>query len=678
MKRLSTIVLALLLAVGAVGATPRKKVAVVLSGGGAKGTAHISALRVIEEAGIPVDIVVGTSMGSIIGGLYSIGYTTAQLDSIVTSLDWGTLLSDRSERSTLNFMQKRQQETYALSLPLTKNVKDLTSGGFVKGKNIYNKFIELTEGYHHIKDFNKFPRPFACVAFDIVKGKEIVFHGGELATAMRASMSIPAAFAPVHLDSLVLVDGGMVNNYPVDIAKAMGADIVIGVDVQSKFIKQENLKSVGNVAAQILNVLVSNKFEENKKLTDVYIHIPIKGFTAASFTTAAIDSIMKLGDIHSHAKWDELVALKERIGKDEPETDIPIPPFQMPDTIEAYTPLLTNLDSIGMPNERGSLNLGVRFDTEELAALIVNANIQLKNNQKSEVAITARLGERTYGRLNYAFNPGKETKVDLSYELQHGNLNYNYNGTRLYSTTSLLNKIKLSFSSTWKKKFKVDFGAFYEHYNYKTIMISSKNEAIPNIQKKESLITYYATLQFNSYNKQSYPTQGSRVDMEYELITNNFVTYKGEAPISALSAQWESAIALNDRLTILPSIYGRVLLYKELPFSKTNFLGGEAHERYSPHQMAFSGIGGIEMVSPSIAVARLRVQQRIDKSYYALLNMNYAYCTDVMKNIDFGDNLFGGSVGAGYNSVLGPIEASLGYANRTSKVNFFLNVGYYF
>ena len=143
---------------------PRKKVGVVLSGGGAKGMAHIGALKVIEEAGIPIDYVVGTSMGSIIGGLYSIGYTPEQMDSMVRRQDWSFLLSDKIPRSEQNMAEREASEKYVFSLPFGKNAKTQAVGGLIKGQNLANLFSELTVGYHDSIDFNKLPIPFACVS----------------------------------------------------------------------------------------------------------------------------------------------------------------------------------------------------------------------------------------------------------------------------------------------------------------------------------------------------------------------------------------------------------------------------------------------------------------------------------------------------------------------------------
>ena len=154
----------------------RKKVGLVLSGGGAKGMAHIGVLKIIEEVGIPVDYVVGTSMGSIIGGLYAIGYTPEQMDSMVRNQDWSFLLSDRILRKDMNMMEREADEKYVISVPFSKTAIQNVTGGLIKGQNIANLFSELTLGYHDSINFSKLPIPYACVSENIVKGEEYVFH----------------------------------------------------------------------------------------------------------------------------------------------------------------------------------------------------------------------------------------------------------------------------------------------------------------------------------------------------------------------------------------------------------------------------------------------------------------------------------------------------------------------
>ena len=292
----------------------RKKVGVVLSGGGAKGMAHIKALKVIEEAGIPIDYIAGTSMGAIVGGLYAIGYTTEQLDSMVRKQDWTFLLSDRIKRSAMSLTDRERSEKYTVSIPFTKTPKDAAAGGLMKGQNLANLFSDLTVGYHDSIDFNKMPIPFACVSENVVNGDEIVFHNGVLATAMRASMAIPGVFTPVRIDSMVLVDGGMKNNYPVNVAKAMGAEVIIGVDVQDKLRTANELNTAPDILLQIIDLTTQKNYEQNVAATDVYIKVNVKGYSAASFTPNALDTLTNRGEEAAQEKWSELLKLKKKIG----------------------------------------------------------------------------------------------------------------------------------------------------------------------------------------------------------------------------------------------------------------------------------------------------------------------------------------------------------------------------
>ena len=191
----------------------RKKVGVVLSGGGAKGMAHIGVLKVLEKAGIPVDIVTGTSMGSIIGGLYAIGYNANSLDSMVRVQDWDYVITDKEDLRNQSLSDWQKQNTYFFTTGITLGEKDMNAGGIIKGKNLAELFNQLCVGFTDSLDFTRdLPIPFACAATDIITNDEVDFHSGRLPQAMRASMAIPAAFSPVRLGDKVLVDGGLKNN----------------------------------------------------------------------------------------------------------------------------------------------------------------------------------------------------------------------------------------------------------------------------------------------------------------------------------------------------------------------------------------------------------------------------------------------------------------------------------
>jgi len=296
----------------------RKKVAVVLSGGGAKGMAHIGVLKVLEKAGIPVDIITGTSMGSIIGGLYAIGYNANALDSMVRVQDWSYVITDREDMRRQSLSDWKKQYTYLYSTGLTFGKRDMNAGGFIKGKNLAELFQQLCTGYTDSLDFTRDLRiPFACVATNIIDNSEVDFHSGRLPQAMRASMAIPAAFSPVRIGDMVLVDGGLKNNYPADIARQMGADIIIGVTVQGPPKVAENMGGTMSILSQIIDVNCKNKYDENLAFTDLHLQVDTKGYGSASFSQAAIDTLIRRGEELAMRHWDDIIALKNRIGVDE-------------------------------------------------------------------------------------------------------------------------------------------------------------------------------------------------------------------------------------------------------------------------------------------------------------------------------------------------------------------------
>ena len=283
MKRLCIFLFALLFILPE-GMGQRKKVGLVLSGGGAKGVAHIGVLKVLEEAGIPIDYISGTSMGAIIGGLYAVGYDAKTLDSLVRVQDWTSLLSDKVSRNYLPFYKKRSTEKYLFSLAFSGRDGFKLPAGFVEGNSIYNLFSDLTVGYHDSISFRDLPIPFACVAANMVDGSEVVMDSGVLPLAMRASMAIPGAFEPVYLDGMLLVDGGISNNFPVDVAKDMGAEITIGVDLSTGLKDVEGLDNITGMVNQLVAFMGMQNYQKNKESVDLYLNPGLQGYSAASFT----------------------------------------------------------------------------------------------------------------------------------------------------------------------------------------------------------------------------------------------------------------------------------------------------------------------------------------------------------------------------------------------------------
>lgn len=284
------------------------KVGIVLSGGGAKGLAHIGALKVIEESGVKIDYIAGTSMGAIVGALYASGYSAIELDSIFKSTDFPKLIEDDVPRSAKTFYEKDDSERYALALPFD-NFKISFPQAISGGQNIYNELVRLLFHVKDVNDFKKLPIPFLCIATNVETGEEVLLDGGYLPEAIMASGTFPSLFELAEIDGKILVDGGVVNNYPIDQVKAMGADIVIGVDVQHDLAKRESLSSATEILLQINNYRTVNDMKEKSQRTDVYIRPNIEDFSVVDFEKR--HDIITSGEEAANEKITELSKLAQ-------------------------------------------------------------------------------------------------------------------------------------------------------------------------------------------------------------------------------------------------------------------------------------------------------------------------------------------------------------------------------
>lgn len=244
------------------GQASRPKIGLVLGGGGARGSAHVGVLKVLEELHIPIDYIAGNSMGAIVGGLYASGMTPDQIGHELKTIDWDDVFNDAPPRPERSFRRKRDDDLYLVKAKLGFNEGKVDFPlAYIQGQKFDLQLSRLTLQAAHIQDFNKLPIPFRAVASDIETGKEVVLQSGELARAIRASMAVPGAFNPVEINGKLLVDGLVANNVPVNVARAMGADIVIVVDVGSGLFKREQIKGALDVVGQLTNILSERNVE---------------------------------------------------------------------------------------------------------------------------------------------------------------------------------------------------------------------------------------------------------------------------------------------------------------------------------------------------------------------------------------------------------------------------------
>src|SRR5687768_13607591 len=270
----------------------RPRIGVTLSGGGAKGLAHIGILKAIDSAGLPVNYISGTSMGSIIGSLYAIGYSAADIEKAARKIDWDILLSNQSSLRSLLIEEKSEYGKYAVELPWQDHFFRLPTG-VLEAEELWLKFAEMYFPVYNIKDFSQFSIPFRCIAADISNGDAVALDSGEIITAIRASMAIPSLFTSVNYQGRKLIDGGVVRNFPVRDVRYMGADYVIGSNVALGLLPKEK---VNNALQVLMQIAFFKESEDNKKevlATDMYIAHPIENFNAGSFSRA--EELLEIG-----------------------------------------------------------------------------------------------------------------------------------------------------------------------------------------------------------------------------------------------------------------------------------------------------------------------------------------------------------------------------------------------
>ncbi len=289
----------------------RPRIGLVLSGGGARGAAHIGVLKVLEENRIPVDAIAGTSMGAVVGGLYASGLSAADIEKVMTSVDWQDAFRDRPARKDLNFRRKLEDQNYLVKFPLgVKGRRFRLPRGLVQGQKLTQILRGLTLPVAQIQDFDQLGIPFRAIATDIVTGDRVVIDHGDLTTAMRASLSAPGVFAPVESEGRMLVDGGLSSNLPVDVAREMGVDVLIVVDCGFPLLERGKLDSVATVSQQMLAILIRhNTTEQRKSLTDrdVLIDPALGDFSSLDFTDHA--RAMRIGEEAARGATEKLVAL---------------------------------------------------------------------------------------------------------------------------------------------------------------------------------------------------------------------------------------------------------------------------------------------------------------------------------------------------------------------------------
>lgn len=377
----------------------RPKIGVTLSGGGAKGLAHLGILKAIDSAGLKVDYITGTSMGAIIGGLYAVGYSADTLIKISSSVDWDILLRNQANLRSLFMEEKEEASKYVVELPWINHRFNLSTG-LIEGQELWLKFSELFFPVYNIKDFSRFSIPFRCISTDVGSGEAVVMQRGEIITAIRSSMAIPSVFTAVDDENCRLVDGGITRNFPVKDVKEMGADFVIGSNVAAGLLPSDKVRNVFQILLQVAFFRESEDARKEVPLCDIYIPFNLENYSMGSFSDA--EKILSIGIEEGRKLYPRLKRLADSLNALYGEQ--PNPSDRLP-KVENLT--FSSVEVSGLEKTSRSFfmhtmdfNTGVPYSAKELASKVRRA-----------------FGTRYYRRITYSIRPREDGTCHIAFNV---------------------------------------------------------------------------------------------------------------------------------------------------------------------------------------------------------------------------------------------------------------------
>ena len=706
----------------------RPTVALVLAGGGAKGASHIGVMKYLEDKGIPIDFVAGTSMGGLMGGLYAMGYSATEIDSIVRSIDWNVMMSDNIPLDFYTYTRKMYKGTYVVDIPFTRLdfLKSLPSG-VMYGLNVYNMLSALSVGYQQKMSFLDLPTPYCCVATEIVSQTEKHWTEGSMIDAMRSTMSIPGYFMPVRVDSMILSDGGTKNNFPTDVAVAAGADIIIGVEMTMPrdYQKVNNVADILIQTAQYSGGLEAHN--RNVKNTTVYITPDISGFGMLSFGSEEIavlinrgyreaakhereiDSIAQLvgqgGRILHNKKAInsadqkvkitdvdlEGVSLKEeeylgrkvriRLGEYYGKQDFELFQSIIYGTM-AFSQVTYRLEDDGVDGYRlvfkcekrplNSIGIGLRADSQDWFALLLNGGFGRNRIFGSLFDVTLRLSMSPYLKVEWYYLPKRGLKFGISaktlYRTLIGTVDHSYDFQ--YCERLWHNEARAYIASTRWSQMNLLAGARIEYMPYYMI-ISPDNISSGTTWSWKNYYHYvYMRFTFDNENTRYFPDRGLRVtaSYDYDLLNTHFA-----------AAGIHGVIPVCKFFSIIASANGRYIFGESDRNSyMNNYVGGIMSGRYYEQQVPFIGYNAVSDRKNLLTVADLELRFKFAKKCYLSAIGAAMHDGNSLEEMKSQHPVFAAGLQFGYNSKFGPFLANLHWNSTFNKVGFYLSAGYDF
>ena len=717
------------------------KVGLVLSGGGAKGMAHIGVLKVIDSLGIQIDYVAGTSMGAMIGSLYAAGYTGKQIDSIYNTLDFDDIISDNLPREAKTFHEREISEKYAITLPFDDFKLKLPSA-ISRGQNIYNLLTKLILHVSDVEDFSKLPIPFFCMATDVETGNSIILNKGNLGQAVMASSALPTLFQPVTINNQILIDGGVANNYPIDELKAKGLDVIIGVDVQDDLATRKNLNSAPEILLQINNYRTIRDMKLKSEKTDVYIKPDIKDFNVISF--AASRQIISIGEKAALQNVDALNQISsQQIHKTKqlkpikPVDSIKINAIEIEglqnhtrayvlgklklkaNTKTSYNDFNKGVNNLIATNNFESflyelkptkdaegydlntalkestkttyLRAGIHYDDLYKSSFLINFTKKQLFTKNDILSLDFMIGDNVRYNFEYYIDRGFYWSIGLRSRYDEFNKNVVAQAILTPEEVALININKLDLNVTdftnqiyletlFRKDFSLTLGAEHKRLKLTSQTISNNNNQNETIFERSNYLSLFGELLFDTYDNKHFPNKGFLFDGDFHMYLNSSDFNNNFLNFSIAKATIGYSFSFLNNFSVNMESKGGFRL-GEYSNPYLNFGLGGYGNRFINNYVPFYGYDFIALSGNSFVNATFTLDAEIFKKHHINIAANYANVADDIFTSDawfLNPDYSGYALGYSVETFLGPIEAKYTWSPETKKSIWFFNLGFWF
>jgi NTE family protein len=692
----------------------RPRVGLALSGGAAKGLAHVGVLRVLEREGVPIDVIAGTSMGSIVGGLHAIGVTPDSLASLAVRLDWGSLFTDRVERARLTPDQRAFDARTVLSLPFDEGRVRLPSGA-VEGTAIQRLLARLTWSAAGIRDFSTFPRPFVAVATDLDTGEAVPLDEGVLSEALRASMAIPGAIEPYGVGGRLLVDGGLSRNLPAEDARALGADVVICSDVSDPLGAAEETMSFLDVLMQTVAWSTTASTRAQRAACDILIEPDIEGLATLDF--GAADEWIQRGEAAAEASLERLaglarrgdpvpapplsgafpdavpvVALRVEAGGDDSaealirrvldlDEDSVVTAARLDDVLEDLAatglvgPVRYRLERFGAGAElvlqsrgrgRDRVGLGFRYDDRQRAALLFTATLFDRIQYGSATRLDLRLGEELQMRASYLSGRAVTGTASLGAEL-----GWTQSPLDLYDNGLRTARAELEVASA-----ALLFGLAADRASIAAVelrgerAVESTSVAIIDASERVWLGSGAVWVLRETFDRTDFPRTGGRLYLRSEF---GVTTVAEGGAFSHHVLDLRQRFALHRRASAFAGVHLGYAEGRDVPLHRTFFMGGDhPSPLFAPTQPTFAGLPTQAQSGRALQVLRAGIQlEPVDERFLSVW-MDGGQAAERWR-VDPDEWSWGWGLSAGSASLAGPLTMTL--TGGSGALQWSFNVG---